>query len=170
LAALFRNYYQHDIQNTFMIPNAIPPTDFVMEYHYPPGFPLATQTWDEASNHLAASLKGVDIQLVQIPGTEIWVQLFIFLNGASLEFKKDSRHVYTNFFSFDKQSKGVFAAVKDFYKKYKLGTPRLPKQTMWVHSIPRNPKLFSQEEKDLCERLTMCFFWAAFGQRLRKQN
>ena len=153
-----------------MTPQTTPPKPyFVMEYIYPPEFPKACQPWDEETNKLAISLKNVDTKFVQIPDTHLSVRLFVFRDAASIEFQKSIFPVYTNFFNFEENTGGAFKMVQDFYKKYKYGTPKIPGVPTWIHSIPLRPHLLSPEETILCEKLTVCFFWAVYAQRIFKK-
>jgi len=129
---------------------------FQMQYFMPDAYPRINTPLDDETTELTRKLKGVDKKSVPIPNSALSVQLFLMLNGASLEIKK--------------RDQLVFILVEDFYKKYNLGVPKPPKLPCWIHSIPIAYDRLRENEVILCTKVTVSFFWATFYQKLKKSN
>ena len=144
---------------------------FQMQYFVPDGYPRIDVPLDNETTELTRKLKGVDKKSVPIPNSALSVQLFLMLNGASLEIKKRDQLAFINFFCFEAMnSPEVFILVEDFYKKYNLGVPKPPKLPCWIHSIPIAYDRLRENEVTLCTKVTVSFFWATFYQKLKKSN
>ncbi len=144
---------------------------YKMQYLVPSGFPAAKGEWDRAAVDLGASLKGVDKKWVQVPNSALRLKLAVMLDGTSLEIKKRDTLVYINLFCVDGgKADQVMTTVHGLYKRYDLGTATRPSVATWIHSIPVAHQLLRDNELELCQKLTVSFFWAVYAQHLKKQN
>jgi hypothetical protein len=99
------------------------------------------------------------------------LKLKVLLDGASLEIKKREQLVYINLFCLaTDQVPGVLSAVQGLYDQYRLGGAKRPTTVTWIHSVPVGHHLLGENEIQLCQKLTVSFFWAVYGKRLKKQN
>ena len=144
---------------------------YPMQYLLPDGFPDADGRLDPEVTRLGASLKGVDTKGACVPNSALWLQLKVLLDGASLEIKKREQLVYINLFCLaTDQVPGVLGTVQGLYDRYHLGVAKRPTTVTWIHSVPVAHHLLRENEIQLCQKLTVSFFWAVYGQRLKKQN
>ena len=120
---------------------------FQMQYLLPKGFPAADGRFDREASLLGASLKGVDIKGAYVPNSALWLKLDVMLDGASLDIKKRDQLIYIN-----------------------LWIAQRPTIGTWIHSIPVGHRLLRENEVQLCQKLTVTFFWAVFAQRMKRQN
>jgi len=142
-----------------------------MAYLVPPNHPPVDGLIDHNIVRLAASIQGVDKKSVNVPNTALWVQLKLGIDGGSLEIKKQKKLVYINLFCFEAEQMDImFGAVGALYGKYNLGTPKRPPVPTWIHSIPVAESLLQGNELRLCQKLTVSYYWAAYGQFLKKRN
>ena len=144
---------------------------YQMNYLVPPGYPVPHGSYDKDIVNMTASMKGVDRKSVNVPNSALWIQLKVMLDGASFEIKKRKELVYINFFCFEADKiDSVFSTVQFFYEKYKLGTPKRPSLPTWIHSIPADYHLLQENEIQLCQKMTVSYYWALYTQLLKKRN
>jgi hypothetical protein len=149
----------------------MPKNGLAFQYLVPTAFPHVDANWDAGVSLIASKLKGIDMRNVKIPNTALSVQLFVMLNGASLEFQKRGRLVYVNLLCYEADhAVDVFEAVKFHYQTYNLGIPQRPKIATWIHSIPTAPDILRDTETFLCEKLTVYFYAAVYGHFRRERN
>jgi len=58
----------------------------------------------------------------------------------------------------------LLTIVEGLYVRYDLGAIVRPSLGMWIHSIPINHQLLRENEIELCQKLTVAFYWAVFAQ------
>jgi hypothetical protein len=115
-------------------------------------------------------LKGVHLKGALWPNSELWLKLNFFIEGASLEIKKGQVLVYINIFCTEgKYAPKMFNTVQGLYKKYDLGFAQLPTVGTWIHSVPVNYAMLTEEEIGLCGKITTAFYWGVYAKR-NKQN
>lgn len=142
-----------------------------MQYLLPDGFPAADGRLDPEATRLGASLKGVDTKGAYVPNSALWLKLKVLLDGASLEIKKREQLVYINLFCLaTDQIPSVLTTVDGLYDQYRLGVAKRPTTEVWIHSVPVGHHLLRENEIQLCQKLTVSFFWAVYRQHLKRQN
>ena len=142
-----------------------------MQYILPAGFPAPDGKLDREAVDLSASLKGVDKKGAFVPNSALWLKLDVFFDGASLEIKKRDQLVYINLFCLDAgHAPRLLGIVQGLYTQYQLGTAKKPSVETWIHSVPVGHHLLRDNEVQLCQKLTVAFFWAVYGQNLKKNN
>jgi hypothetical protein len=65
----------------------------------------------------------------------------------------------------------VFKIVEQFYLKCHLGTPKMPTQALWIHSVPVDPNIrLRDRETYLCEKLMVAVLAATYGKHKIEKN
>jgi len=144
---------------------------FQMQYLMPDGFVPPNGRFDREAAQLGASLKGVDVKGANVPNSALWVKLGVHPDGADFEIKKRGELVYINIFCYELSHKsGVLAIVQQLYNQHGLGVVKTPGVSKWIHSVPVQHHLLRPNEIELCQKLTVAFFWAVFAQRKKRSE
>jgi len=144
---------------------------YQMAYLAPPGYPDPDGSFDKDIVNMTASIKGVDRKSVKVPNSALWIQLKLMPDAGAFEIKKRNDLVYINLFCFEAEhADNVFSAVNRLYHKYKLGTPRRPPGPNWIHTIPVAEQLLRVNEIQLCQKMTVAYYWGVYSQLLKKRN
>ena len=140
-------------------------------YLAPPGYPTPDGSFDKDIVNMTASIKEVDKKSVNVPNSALWIQLKLMPDGGSFEIKKRKDLVYINLFCFEAENTdSVFSAVISLYEHYKLGTPKRPPVPTWIHTIPVAEHLLRANEIQLCQKISVSYYWAVCAQLLKKRN
>ncbi|MHA4809521.1 hypothetical protein ACX0G9_15515 [Flavitalea flava] len=144
---------------------------YEVQYFVPSGYSSGEAALDDEIMAMCSKLKNVDTKGDQVPNSALSVQLKVMHNGTILEIKKRGQLVFINLFCFETQDfQELFALVENLYSQLKLGAPKRPKMPTWIHSIPIDPAILRENERILCHKMTLSFFWAVYAQHLKKSN
>ena len=142
-----------------------------VQYFVPAQYPPVTPVLDPEVSALCSGLKGVDREGASVPDSELFLQLKVMEDGASLEIRKSGQLVFVNFFCLEgTQIHSVYKVVKLIYRDHHLGKPRKPHISTWIHSIPFAQQILQEKEIELCQKMTVSFFWAVYAQHMKRSN
>lgn len=143
-----------------------------MQYLFLSNLPKPDGVFDQTFVPLIMSLRNVHKRRAAIPNSKLWVKFNFFAEGATLHIEKGKDILYVKVYCIHGKyaATTMCKAVQKLYQTYNFGIAQMPMAENWIHSVPVNYNLLSQQEVRLAENISIAFYWNIYAKTTRESN